>query len=95
MGFELTGDANIPYINSPRGVTVTDLKWRAKGRIWLEGRERALTLDHGQLLARLEADAIYLAVGLSRPWQGKHWPLVIGVHTVPDYTWEPNDGLSA
>jgi hypothetical protein len=26
-----------------------------------------------------------LAIGLSRPHQGACWPMVIGVHTMPDY----------
>jgi len=33
---------------------------------------------------------VYLALGLSRSWQGKHWLLVIGVHVVPDYQVEIN-----
>ena len=48
-----------------------------------------LNLDHDALFERLSADALYLAVGLSRNWQGEYWPLVVGVHVVPDY--EVND----
>jgi hypothetical protein len=64
---------------------VTDLEWRALGRTWLGDEGGRLALDHGTLFERLEADAIYLAIGLSRNWQGQYWPLVIGVHVVPDY----------
>jgi hypothetical protein len=37
------------------------------------------------LVERLRADAIYLTLGLSRNYQGQYWPLVVGVHVVPDY----------
>jgi hypothetical protein len=30
--------------------------------------------------------SVYLAVGLSRSFEGKLWPLVVGVHLLPDYT---------
>jgi hypothetical protein len=85
MGFLLPGDANHPRATSRRGVSVTDLKWRAVGRAWLGEKGGRLALDHEALVERLEADAIYLTVGLSRNWQGDYWPLVVGVHVVPDY----------
>ena len=28
---------------------------------------------------------IYLAVGLTRSYRGAFWPMIIGVHTLPDY----------
>jgi len=85
MGFVLPGDANHPRATSQRGVSVTDLKWRALGRAWLGDKGGLLTLDHDALCERLNAEALYLAVGLSRNWQGEYWPLVVGVHVVPDY----------
>jgi hypothetical protein len=85
MGFVLAGDVNHPQTMSKRGVSVTDLKWRALGRVWLGEKGGRLTLDHDALLERLGVEALYLAVGLSRNWQGEYWPLVIGVHTVPEY----------
>jgi hypothetical protein len=85
MGFVLAGDANHPRATRQRGVSVTDLKWRALGRGWLGEKGGLLTLDHDALCERLNADALYLAVGLSRNWQGEYWPLVVGVHVVPDY----------
>jgi hypothetical protein len=89
MGFVLPGDANHPRATSQRGVSVTDLKWRALGRAWLGEKGGRLALDHDALYGRLEADALYLALGLSRNWEGAYWPLVVGVHVVPDY--EVND----
>ena len=29
--------------------------------------------------------SVYLAVGLSRSYQGQYWPIVAGVHLLPDY----------
>ncbi len=85
LGFSLGGDADHPRAVSPRGVPVTDLKWRAAGRFWLGVEGGTLPLDHHSLLEHLGAEALYLAVGLSRRWRGVCWPLVVGVHVVPDY----------
>jgi hypothetical protein len=85
MSFVLAGDANHPRATSRRGISVTDLKWRALGRAWLGEKGGYLTLEQDTLLERLNADALYLALGLSRNWQGEYWPLVVGVHVVPDY----------
>ena len=85
MGFILPGDVNHPRATSRRGASVTDLKWCALGRAWLGARGGQLSLDHEPLFERLGAEAIYLALGLSRKWQGQYWPLVVGVHVVPDY----------
>lgn len=85
MSLTLAGEANHPRAMGQRGVPVTDLKWRALGRAWLGERGGHLTLDRDALFERLEATALYLVVGLSRSWQGECWPLVVGVHVVPDY----------
>jgi hypothetical protein len=71
--------------NSPQGIPVTDLKWRAVGRSWLGEGGGELRLDEDALRERLQAEDIYLALGLSRGYQGDLWLLVIGVHVVPDY----------
>lgn len=84
MGFELPGAANHPRALAPRGVAVTDLKWRALGRIWLGGAS-SLSLEHAALVETLSASALCLVVGLSRSWEGEHWPLVAGLHSVPDF----------
>ena len=54
---------------------------------WAEDQAQAYSQLQAQnaILERLTAEAIYLAVGLSRSWQGEYWPLVVGVHVVPDY----------
>ena len=71
--------------NSPRGVPVTDIKWRALGRTWLGGSAGESVLDGSELVDRLRATAIYLALGLSRGYQGRYWLMIVGVHVVPDY----------
>lgn len=85
MGFELDCNHQDPRTLSERGVSVTDLKWRALGRMWLGPRGEFLELTQEALMARLNAEAIYLTVGLSRKWQGHYWPLVHAIHVVPDY----------
>jgi hypothetical protein len=84
IGFTLKG-ARHAQANSPRGISVTDIKWRALGRGWLGQAGGELLLDEAALRGRLAAQEIYLALGLSRGYQGQLWLLVIGVHVVPDY----------
>jgi hypothetical protein len=84
VGFRL-GSIQHVRANSPRGIPVTDLKWRALGRKWLNESPGELSLSGSELAERLQAPDIYLALGLSRGYQGQYWLMVIGVHTVPDY----------
>jgi hypothetical protein len=84
LGFTLPG-AHHPWANSPRGVPVTDVKWRALGRRLLGQTKNTMALDDNALRAKLEAQEIYLSLGLSRGFQGKLWLLVVGVHVVPEY----------
>lgn len=74
-----------PGSGSGRGLPVTDLKWRALGHAWTRSNPKAVELSTGDLRDRLGAAEVFLAIGLSRAFQGDHWPIVIGVHTVPDY----------
>jgi hypothetical protein len=67
------------------GLSVTDLKWRALGRAWLPDDGGWTEFEAGDLEARFGIEEIYLAVGLTRSFQGRLWPIVIGVHTWPDY----------
>ena len=75
----------------PHNFPVTDLAWRALGRQWLAemantGEIARLTLDAAELTQTLAAAAIFLSLGLSRTYEGKIWPLVIGVHPTPEIT---------
>jgi hypothetical protein len=73
----------------------TDLKWRAFGRALLakEGASSAdqqvRTISHTNQELRQALGggerAIWLALGLTRELHGRRWPLVVGVHTFPDY----------
>ncbi len=67
------------------GLSVTDLKWRALGRGWLPETGGWTDFDVGDLEARYGLQEIYLAVGLTRSYEGTFWPIVVGVHTLPDY----------
>lgn len=84
LGFTLEGIEHA-RAGSPRGVPVTDMKWRALGREWLRDSGGELEFAEAALKDRLPADDIYLALGLSRTYDGKVWLLVVGVHVVPDY----------
>ncbi len=65
------------YATDARGLPVTDLAWRALGRVWLNGRDR-LELSHSALRERI--GEIYLVIGISRTFDGRRWPLIVGVH---------------
>jgi hypothetical protein len=84
VGFQVAGVSH-PSASTPQGVPVSDIKWRALGRDWLAGRPATLRLSGENIKERLNVADIYLAVGLTRLFEGRIWPLVIGVHTVPDY----------
>jgi hypothetical protein len=85
MSFALIEPTGELWRTEARGIPVTDLKWRALGRSWLGDAGGQLTLENGDLGERLRAEALYLTIGLSRAWKGKCWPMVVGVHAVPDY----------
>ncbi len=84
LAFSLAGRR---YAGSPAkcGLSVTDLKWRALGRAGLPGDGGWTEFDEGDLEARFGIREIYLAVGLTRPYRGGCWIMIVGVHTVPDY----------
>lgn len=87
MGFTLDAVPH-PRANSPQGIPVTDIKWRALGRSWVAGSGGELALDEKALKGRLGTDQVFLSLGLSRSFEGTMWPLVIGVHPVPDFEME-------
>jgi hypothetical protein len=88
LGFELAGVKH-ERANSVRGIPVTDMRWRALGRTWLastgsNGCSSEIVLRGSELMARLQAEHVYLALGLSRGYENEYWLLVVGVHIVPD-----------
>jgi hypothetical protein len=66
-------------------ISCTDLRMRALGRSLLFGKslETEVRLNEEDFRRRGKTTT-YLAVGLSRLYQGKHWPLVVGVHSIPE-----------
>ncbi|MDO8682116.1 MAG: hypothetical protein Q7N50_01350 [Armatimonadota bacterium] len=73
-----------PALGRQRAVPVTDIKWRALGRR-LIGDGGRVKLSAEQLREITGARSIYPAIGLSRQYEGKFWPLIVGVHCLPDY----------
>lgn len=53
----------------------TDIKWRAYGR---ESKNRQCAMD------MLSNNNIYFVIGLTREFKGTYWPMVVGVHMIPD-----------
>ncbi|MGH9846281.1 MAG: dual OB domain-containing protein [Blastocatellia bacterium] len=66
----------------------TDLRLRALGRRLLEkSGGKACSLDQTDFERQGKA-ATYLAIGLSRLYRNKHWPILVGVHSLPELTVE-------
>ncbi len=66
----------------------TDLRMRALGRKLLEqagGSRRSLNDEDFQQRGK---QTTYLSVGLSRAFQGKHWLILVGVHSIPELSVE-------
>jgi hypothetical protein len=68
-----------------RDISCTDLRMRALGRSLLVGKpvETEVRLNEEDFRRRGKHET-YLAVGLSRLYQDKHWPLIVGVHSIPE-----------
>jgi len=76
------------YLGTPKspGLPCTDLKFRALGRNLLGKSTHIVDLSGEQLKGLLHFEKVYLAIGLGREYKGKNWPMVLGFHTIPDYT---------
>jgi hypothetical protein len=65
-------------------VGCTDLRLRALGRKLMERHQgRTVSMTDADFRRRGKR-ATYLAVGLSRLYRGRHWPIVVGVHSLPE-----------
>jgi hypothetical protein len=69
-------------------VGCTDLRMRALGRKLLEKSSGGKSLLSDEDFRRHDKQATYLTIGLSRPFQGKHWLILVGAHTIPELTVE-------
>jgi hypothetical protein len=65
-------------------VGCTDLKVRALGRLLLQKSARHESVLRDEDFHRRGKRETYLAVGLSRLYNNKHWPIVVGVHSIPE-----------
>ncbi len=72
------GDAQI------KDAGCTDLRMRALGRKMLEQSGGEKCSLNGEDFERRGKQQTYLSVGLSRPFQGKHWLILVGVHSIPE-----------
>jgi hypothetical protein len=84
LGFGLDG-RRYTGSHAKGGLPVTDLKWRALGKAWLPADGGWVDFDQGDLEARFGITNLYLALGLTRSFRREFWPIVIGVHTEPDF----------
>ncbi len=76
------------FLGTPKspGLPCTDLKFRALGKKLLGEKANILNFNAEQFKELLHFEKVYLAIGLGREYKGKNWPMVLGFHTIPDYT---------
>jgi len=76
------------FLGTPKnpGLPCTDLKFRALGKRLLDKKANILDFNAEQFKELLHFEKVYLAIGLGREYKGKNWPMVLGFHTIPDYT---------
>lgn len=67
------------------GLAVTDLQWLALGETWLPEGDGWTEFDEDMLNERYGIQETYLVVGLDRSDQYHFEPIIIGVHTAPEY----------
>jgi hypothetical protein len=67
------------------GLAVTDPLWLALAERWLPESGGWAEFDEGMLEARLGIKEIFLVIGLSRSNRRRFEPVILGVHTVPEY----------
>lgn len=65
-------------------VGCTDLRMRALGRKLLEKSATGKASLTDADFQRQGKQMTYLTLGLSRLFQGKHWPILVGVHSLPE-----------
>jgi hypothetical protein len=65
-------------------VGCTDLRIRALGRKLLQNSNSSESILSDNDFRRRGKRETYLAVGLSRLYNNKHWPIVVGVHSLPE-----------
>ena len=67
------------------GFATTDLRWLEMGSKWLPEGGGWIEFDESALETRLGIEEIYLVVSLHYTEQRRFEPVIIGVHSVPEY----------
>lgn len=77
-----------------RSLPCTDLKFLSFAKGLLEEQNTSyLRLNADDLKDLLKVEKFFIAVGLTAElYMGDYWPMVIGVHTIPDYTQKTDYG---
>jgi hypothetical protein len=75
--FEQKMQTRIQFLINERfyNLPCTDIKWRAHCRM----------LGSDEILREIQRLEVYFTIGLSRLFREDYWPMVVGVHMVPDY----------
>ena len=78
-----------------RSLPCTDLKFLSFAKGLLEEQNTPyLRLNGDDLKDLLKVEKFFIAVGLTAElYKGDYWPMVIGVHTLPDYTQKTDFGI--
>lgn len=72
-------------------LSCTDLKFRAFAKDLLKKKKlNSLTLTGTQLQELLGFKQVFVAIGLTGEFRDEYWPMIIGIHTIPDYKQEIN-----
>jgi len=83
--FNFAGQDFLGIPKSP-GLPCTDLKFRTLGKRLLGEKANILNFNAEQFKELFHFEKVYLAIGLGHEYKGKNWPMVLGFHTIPDYT---------
>jgi len=70
----------------------TDLKFWSFARSLL-GQRESLTLDGTEVKKQLRYENMFIIIGLTKLYHGINWPMIISIHTIPDYRQEIDYGL--
>ena len=46
----------------------------------------SITLEETELKNLLGYGQVFIIIGLTTLFRGENWPMIIGIHTLPDYT---------
>ena len=78
---------NVKGPNNRADLPCTDLKFRAFAKELLRQRNaNSITLEENELKNLLRYNHVFIVIGLTTLFRGENWPMIIGVHTLPDYT---------